>query len=70
MPEDREGAKSAKSEYEVFIAAYPKSVDCVERFLTELRRRIAKDGPHERPPGALEAFDAACTEMGTPFIKP
>lgn len=52
------------------IAAYPDSARCLTRFLTNLRRAIAKDGPHERPPGALEAFDEACDRLGVPFIEP
>lgn len=56
--------------YESFLAAYPKSEECVVRLLRDLRRAIAKDGPHERPPGALEAFDEACDELGIPFIDP
>jgi len=39
-------------------------------FLTELQREIAGDGPHARPPGALEAFDAACDRLGVPFLEP
>jgi hypothetical protein len=59
-----------KTRYEEFLAAYPLSEDCVVRLLTDLRRAIAKDGPHQRPPGALKAFDEACDELGIPFIEP
>lgn len=44
--------------------------DAVVCFLTELRRTIAGDGPHCRPPGALEAFDKACNALGVPFLEP
>ena len=56
--------------YEQFLDAYPESSECLPRFLTDLRRAIAKDGPHERPSGALEAFDEACDLLGVPFLKP
>jgi hypothetical protein len=59
-----------RTRYEAFLEAYPESEDCLPRFLVALRRAIAKDGPDERPPGALEAFDAACEALGTPFIRP
>jgi hypothetical protein len=38
--------------------------------LRKLRRTIAKDGPHQRPAGSLEAFDEACDKLGIPFIEP
>jgi len=38
--------------------------------LTDLRRQLAGDSPNDRPPGALEHFDAACDSLGVPFIKP
>ena len=56
--------------YKDFLRAYPEATECLPRFLRDLRRTIAKDGPHERPPGALEAFDAACETLGVPFIDP
>jgi hypothetical protein len=56
--------------YEGFLKAYPESEECVPRLLRDLRRMIAKDGPHERPAGALEAFDEACELLGVPFIEP
>lgn len=56
--------------YDSWLDAYPESKGCLPRFLTDLRRTIAKDGPHQRPPGALEAFDEACNELGVPFIEP
>lgn len=56
--------------YQSMVDAYPESEECLPRFLTDLRRAIAKDGPHQRPPGALEAFDEACDLLGVPFIKP
>ena len=56
--------------YDSYITAYPDSEDCLYRFLVQLRRAIAKDGPHQRPPGALEAFDEACNQLGVPFIEP
>lgn len=59
-----------KTRFDEFLDAYPKSEDCLPRFLTDLRRAIAKDGPHERTPGSLEAFDAACDALGVPFLKP
>lgn len=59
-----------QSRYESFVDAYPESARCLTRFLTDLRRAIAKDGPHERPPGALEAFDEACDRLGVLFIEP
>lgn len=64
------GTGNAMSRYEKFIKAYPKSEDCLQRFLTDLRRAIAKDGPHERTPGALESFDEACNLLGVPFLEP
>ncbi len=59
-----------ESRYDSFVDAYPESTECLPRFLRDLRRAIAKDGPHERPPGALEAFDEACDLLGVPFIEP
>lgn len=56
--------------YEEFLKAYPKSEECLPRLLRDLRRAIAKDGPHERLAGALEAFDKACNLLGVPFIPP
>lgn len=56
--------------YEQFLDAYPEAAECLPRFLTDLRRAIAKDGPHERPAGALEAFDEACNLLGVPFLEP
>ena len=61
---------SEETRYQQFLKAYPRSEDCVERILRDLRRSIAGDGPHERSPGALEAFDAACDALGIPFICP
>jgi hypothetical protein len=58
------------SDYEKWLAAYPASEEFAYRFLVQLRRTIAGDGPHDRPPGALEAFDAACDKLGVPFLKP
>lgn len=56
--------------YEKYLDAYPDSNECLERFLICLRREIAGDGPHDRTPGALEAFDKACDALGVPFLKP
>ena len=61
---------SDPTRYQSMVDAYPESKDCLTRFLTDLRRAIAKDGPHERTPGALEAFDEACDLLGVPFIEP
>jgi len=59
-----------KSDYQKMIDAYPEAKECLPRLLREVRRAIAKDGPHQRQPGVLEAFDAACDELGVPFISP
>lgn len=61
---------SDPTRYERAVEAHPESKDCLPRFLTALRRAIAKDGPHQRTPGALEAFDEACDLLGVPFIEP
>ena len=61
---------SDPSRYQRMVDAYPESGECLPRLLTDLRRAIAKDGPHQRPPGALEAFDEACEALGVPFIEP
>lgn len=59
-----------KTRYEQFLEAYPESKDCLVRFLTDLRRAIAGDGPHDRPPQALEHFDKCCDDLGVPFLNP
>ena len=59
-----------KTDYEETIAAYPESDEALPRFLTRLRRALAGDGPHDREPGTLEAFDAACDALGVPFLEP
>lgn len=58
------------SRYAEYVRAYPEAVECLPRFLRALRRAVAGDGPHDRVPGALEAFDAACDVLGVPFIAP
>ena len=44
--------------------------DALYSFFVDLRRNIAKDGPDERPEGALQAFDQSCDSLGVPFLKP
>lgn len=58
------------TEYARLVEFYPHSYQCLPRFLRELRRTIAKDGPHQQVPGALESFDKACKLLGVPFIEP
>lgn len=60
----------ATPRYDEFLRAYPEASECLPRVLRYIRRAIAKDGPHERPEGALEAFDKACEDLGVPFISP
>jgi len=59
-----------KPRYDQFVEAYPEARECLPRFLRDLRRAIAKDGPCERAPGSLEVFDEACDALGVPFLEP
>lgn len=60
------------TDYEKYmdLAKSTDTEDIVYRLLVRLRREIAGDGPHCRPAGALEHFDAACDRLGIPFLEP
>lgn len=63
--------KTTKSRWQQHLEGHnPDTVHFALGILTELRRNIAGDGPHCRPPGALERFDEACKILGVPFIEP